>query len=135
LECGSDGWQIVPELVPHDDEPIVEKRYGDSFEDTNLKAVLDNLGATDLYICGANTIACVISTCFGALVRSYNTTLVSDAHLAGAGDKPPYNIPELGFPTPEQAINLINGIWSQRSAPNRSAKVITTAEFAARPCA
>lgn len=131
LELGSPGWEIVPELQPAVGEPIVEKRYGDSFEDTDLKQVLDELKATELFLCGANTIACVISTCYGAFVRGYNTTLIGDAHLAGDGEQPPYSIPELGFPTPEQAINLVNGIWSRRSAPGREAKVITTPEFCA----
>src|SRR5437870_3332742 len=40
LERGSDGWRIVPELIPGAAEPLVEKNYGDSFEDTNLEAVL-----------------------------------------------------------------------------------------------
>ena len=31
---GSDQWRIVPELEPDDAEPLVEKRYGDAFEDT-----------------------------------------------------------------------------------------------------
>src|SRR5215470_9032862 len=34
LPRGGDEWQIVPELTPDDAEPLVEKSYGDSFEDT-----------------------------------------------------------------------------------------------------
>lgn len=37
---GSDDWRIVPELTPGDAEPLVEKTYGDSFEDTTLETVL-----------------------------------------------------------------------------------------------
>src|SRR3954451_13043889 len=37
---GSDNWRIVPELAPGDTEPLVEKHYGDSFEDTTLETVL-----------------------------------------------------------------------------------------------
>ena len=36
LVRGSDEWRIVPELAPDDAEPLVEKNYGDSFEDTTL---------------------------------------------------------------------------------------------------
>ena len=36
---GSDGWRIVPELAVSDAEPLVEKRYGDSFEETTLDQV------------------------------------------------------------------------------------------------
>ena len=44
LVHGSDAWRIVPELVPGDAEPLIEKQYGDSFEDTTLEIVLSELG-------------------------------------------------------------------------------------------
>src|SRR5262245_40791430 len=44
LTRGSDDWRIVPELVPDDAEPLVEKNYGDSFEDTPLENILARLG-------------------------------------------------------------------------------------------
>src|SRR3982074_914979 len=44
LARGSDGWRIVPELTRGDAEPLVEKTYGDSFEDTTLETVLSGLG-------------------------------------------------------------------------------------------
>src|SRR5438067_6906689 len=40
LARGTDEWRIVPELMPDDAEPLVEKNYGDSFEDTTLETVL-----------------------------------------------------------------------------------------------
>ena len=40
LEHGSDQWQIVPELRPDAAEPLIQKHYGDSFEDTELESVL-----------------------------------------------------------------------------------------------
>ena len=40
LPRGSDGWQYVPELVPDASEPLIHKEYGDSFEATDLEAVL-----------------------------------------------------------------------------------------------
>ena len=33
---GSDNWRIVPELAPDDAEPLVDKNYPDSFEETAL---------------------------------------------------------------------------------------------------
>src|SRR5947207_5036049 len=44
LARGSEDWQIVPELHPDDAEPLVEKNYNDSFEDTPLETVLSGLG-------------------------------------------------------------------------------------------
>src|SRR6202171_6718434 len=44
LAKGSDDWRIVPELTPDYAEPLVEKNYDDSFEDTTLETVLSGLG-------------------------------------------------------------------------------------------
>jgi hypothetical protein len=69
LARGSDDWRIVPELAPGDAEPLVEKNYGDSFEDTTLETVLSGLGVGRLVVVGAQTDACIRSTLHGAFVR------------------------------------------------------------------
>src|SRR3954452_17380845 len=53
LEPGSDSWRIVPELPPEAAEPLVEKPYGGSFEETNLETVLSGLGVGRLVVVGA----------------------------------------------------------------------------------
>ncbi len=83
LARGSDEWRIVPELTPVDAEPLVEKNYGDSFEDTELETVLSRLGVGRLVVVGAETDACIRSTLHGAFARGYDATLVSDAHTTG----------------------------------------------------
>src|ERR1700688_57281 len=80
LARGSDEWRIVAELTPAKTEPLVEKNYGDSFEDTTLETVLSGLGVGRLVVVGAQTDACVRSTLHGAFVRGYDATRVSDAH-------------------------------------------------------
>ena len=80
LAKGSDKWRIVPELAPDDAEPLVEKNYPDSFEETTLESVLSGLGVGRLVVVGAQTDECIRSTLHGALVRGYDATLVSDAH-------------------------------------------------------
>src|SRR6266576_4835393 len=55
LVRGSNEWRIVPELSPDDAEPLVEKNYGDSFEDTTLETVLSGLGVGRLVVVGAQT--------------------------------------------------------------------------------
>src|SRR5215510_8783505 len=42
LARGSDAWRIVPELTPGAAEPLVEKHYGDAFEETTLETVLSD---------------------------------------------------------------------------------------------
>ena len=109
LERGSDGWQIVSELDPGEAEPLIEKRYGDSFEDTRLESVLSELGVGRLVVVGAQTDACIRSTLHGALVRGYDATLVSDAHTTE-------DLTEWGAPPPEQVIAHTNLYWGARGA-------------------
>lgn len=63
---GSTGWQYVPELRALDGEPVVHKRFGDSFEDTTLESELDRLHVGRLIVTGAQSDACVRSTIHGA---------------------------------------------------------------------
>jgi nicotinamidase-related amidase len=119
LARGSDDWRIVPELAPDDAEPLVEKHYGDSFEDTTLETVLSGLGVGRLVVAGAQTDACIRSTLHGALVRGYDATLVSDAHTTE--DLTPW-----GAPPPDQVIAHTNLYWSDQTAPGRTAGTVET---------
>lgn len=121
LEQGTDAWQIVPELVPTDDEPLVHKRYGDSFEGTDLEDHLAALGVGRLVVTGAQTDACIRSTLHGALVRGYDTTLVEDAHTTE-------DLSEWGAPPPDLVIAHTNMYWSHQRAPGRTAGTVATAD-------
>lgn len=124
---GSDSWRFVPELSPDDTEPLVHKRYGDSFEDTDLEAVLAARGVGSLVVTGAQTDACVRSTLHGALVRGYDAVLVSDAHTTE-------DLTAYGAPPPDQVIAHTNLYWSFQTAPGRRAGTVTTesVDFATR---
>jgi nicotinamidase-related amidase len=116
---GSEEWQIVPELVPDDAEPLVEKHYGDSFEATTLETVLSGLGVGRLVVAGAQTDACIRSTLHGALARGYDAILVSDAHTTE-------DQTEWGAPPPDQVIVHTNLYWSYQTAPGRTAGTVQT---------
>ena len=75
LAKGSEEWQIVPELSPDESEPLVEKQYPDSFEETKLESVLGDLSVGRLVVVGAQTDECVRSTLHGALVRGYDASV------------------------------------------------------------
>jgi nicotinamidase-related amidase len=121
LLAGTTGWRIVPELVPGDDEPLVEKHWGDSFEDTTLEGVLSALEVGRLVIVGAQTDACIRATLHGALVRGYDTLLVSDAHTTEDSSSS-------GAPPPAAVIAHTNLYWSYEAAPGRTAGTATTAD-------
>src|SRR5580765_3524377 len=119
LAKGSESWRIVPELTPRDAEPLVEKNYGDSFEETTLESVLSGLSVGRLVIVGAQTDACIRSTLHGALVRGYDATLVSDAHTTE-------DLSAWGAPPPGQVIAHTNLYWADQTAPGRTAGTVET---------
>lgn len=119
LPKGSDGWAYVPELIRVESEPLIEKRYGDSFEDTDLETVLADRKVGRLVVAGAQTDACIRSTLHGAIVRGYDVTLVGDAHTTD--DRSRY-----GAPSPDQVIAHTNGYWRFQTAPGRRGETVST---------
>ena len=121
LPRGSESWQYVAELVRRDSEPLVHKRYGDSFEETDLEALLAERRVGRLVVTGAQTDACVRSTLHGAIVRGYDATLVGDAHTTE-------DLSEYGAPTPDRVIAHTNLYWDWQDAPGRRGGTVETAK-------
>jgi len=119
----SDGWQIVPELTRDPAERLVEKSYGDAFEDTDLEAALAQLGVGRLLVVGAQTDACIRCTIHGACARGYDVVLISDAHTTEDQS-------EWGAPPPDQVIAHTNLYWTYHTAPGRTAGTAGTAKTA-----
>jgi nicotinamidase-related amidase len=119
LPQGSDGWRYVPELTQGDSEPVVHKRYGDAFDDTDLEAVLAERKIGRLVVAGAQTDECIRSTLHGAVVRGYDATLVADAHTTE-------DLSEWGAPTPDKVIDHTNLYWANHTAPGRQAGTVPT---------
>jgi nicotinamidase-related amidase len=121
LTRDSQAWQYVPELLRRDDEPLVQKAYGDSFEDTDLEPVLAERRVGRLIVAGAQTDACVRSTLHGAFTRGYDATLVSDAHTTE-------DLSAYGAPAPDMVIAHTNLYWQYQTAPGRTAGIVSTAD-------
>ncbi|MGZ4591592.1 MAG: isochorismatase family protein [Actinomycetes bacterium] len=119
LPEGSEGWRYVAELTQAESEPVVHKRYGDSFEDTDLEAVLAERKIGRLIVTGAQTDECIRSTLHGAIVRGYDATLVGDAHTTE-------DLSEWGAPTPDKVIDHTNLYWQNHTAPGRQAGTVST---------
>jgi nicotinamidase-related amidase len=123
LAEGTDAWQHVDELQRADGEPVVNKRYGDSFEETGLETILAEHQVGRLVVTGAQTDACIRSTLHGALARGYDATLVSDAHTTE-------DMRQWGSPIgPDQAIEYTNLYWGFSNAPGRAGSVTPTADI------
>jgi nicotinamidase-related amidase len=121
LAEGSEAWDYVPELRREENEPLVAKRYGDAFEDTDLESVLGANRVGSLVVTGAQTDACIRSTLHGAIARGYDTVLVSDAHTTE-------DLSSYGAPTPDLVIAHTNLYWKYQTAPGRTAGTAETAE-------
>jgi nicotinamidase-related amidase len=120
LVMNTDGWKYVPELQRREPEPLVHKRYGDSFEDTSLEPELARLGVGRLIVTGAQTDACIRATIHGAFARGYDTVLVSDAHTTE-------DLTAYGLPPPDKVIAHTNMYWTWQGGPGREAGVVETA--------
>lgn len=121
MEIGSDGWSCVPQLTRRDDEPLIHKTFGDSFEGTDLEQVLAGASVGRLVVAGAQTDACIRSTIHGAFTRGYDVTLVGDAHTTEDQS-------EWGAPPPNKVIAHTNLYWQYQAAPGRIASVASTGD-------
>lgn len=121
LPRDSEVWQYVPELKRADDEPLVHKSFGDSFEGTDLEKLLAERGVGRLIVTGAQTDMCIRSTIHGGFARGYDVTLVADAHTTE-------DLSEWGAPPPDKVISHTNMYWSEQTAPGKKAGTVETAD-------
>lgn len=119
LRRGSDGWKLTPPLGTLDHEPVIEKTWGDAFEETDLETILLHLDIGHLVVAGAQTDGCVRATLHSAFVRGYDVTLVSDAHTTE-------DFSAYGAPSPEAVIAHTNLYWKYETAPGRKAATVAT---------
>ena len=121
LPRGSEAWQYVPELSREETEPLVHKRHGDAFEDTDLEEVLAANGIGRLVVSGAQSDGCIRCTIHGAFARGYDVTLAADAHTTE-------DLSQWGAPTPDLVVAHTNLYWQFQTAPGRTALVARTHE-------
>jgi len=75
---GEVGHDIIAELYPKPDEPVIDKPGKGAFFATDLHAILQNLGITQLVVTGVTTEVCVNTTVREANDRGYNCLVPSD---------------------------------------------------------
>lgn len=73
------GGNIRDEVKPRPGEPVITKRFANSFRDTDLQDILQRAGIKELVICGMQTHMCVEAAVRAAADRGYRCTLVEDA--------------------------------------------------------
>jgi nicotinamidase-related amidase len=83
LVRGEPGHNIIPELAPLDNEPIVDKPGRSAFAHTDLELMLRIRGVRNLVLVGVTTDVCVHTTMREANDRGFDVCLVEDATEAG----------------------------------------------------
>jgi nicotinamidase-related amidase len=76
------GWDIVPQLLPANGEPIIDKPGFGAFYATDLARILATRGVENLIVCGVTTDVCVHSTVREAIDRGFEPLLVTDCCAA-----------------------------------------------------
>src|SRR5580658_7970417 len=78
LVRGEAGHDIIPELYPLKDEPVIDKPGKGAFYQTDLELMLHNRGIDTLFVCGVTTEVCVNTTVREANDRGFRCIVLSD---------------------------------------------------------
>lgn len=79
LAAGTWDADLVDELVPTDDDFVLDKNRYSAFYGTGLEPILTSLGVRNLVMTGVTTNMCVETTARDASQRDYRVFVVSDA--------------------------------------------------------
>ncbi|MFW5499448.1 MULTISPECIES: cysteine hydrolase family protein [unclassified Maridesulfovibrio] len=107
LRLNSDGWQVLDELDFRPGDLTVEKSNCDSFCQTELSKMLDEMNINELIITGCCTDFCIDTTVRQAASMNFKVLVASDAHTTAS--KP--------YLDAETIIKHHNFVWSEMYAP------------------
>ncbi len=75
---GEEGHDIIAELAPRPDEPVLDKPGKSAFYQTDLELILRNRGIENLLVCGVTTEVCVHTTVRSGNDRGYRCVVLGD---------------------------------------------------------
>ena len=83
--AGDPGAEVIDELAPEGGDVISPKRAYGAFDGTGLDELLRERGVDEVVLTGQHTHICVRHSCYGALIRGYEITVLKDAVCAFEG--------------------------------------------------
>lgn len=123
LLIDSEPWQIVSELQPAPEDPMVRKVHRSSFEATNLESILADLKVGHVFVTGMQTNNCVRHTTHSAQERGYDVTVLSDAHSTTGYDWDGHTV------VAKDVVDEFNDNFAGTELPGRFTRAIKTSEL------
>lgn len=122
-----DTWNtdIVPELKPQADDVVIYKHRFSGFYQTDLDAILKQLGLKYLIVTGCTTSVCVESTIRDAMFRDYSCVLLADC----TGEPIGHGLPRSNH---EASLLVIQTLFGWVSGSDEFIKALEVQPIAAR---
>jgi nicotinamidase-related amidase len=77
---GTTDWEIDSRINKMHTDHVLHKQYGNAFEKTELKLILENKNIQEILVCGLVSHGCVKSTCIGGLSEGFETNILANGH-------------------------------------------------------
>jgi nicotinamidase-related amidase len=119
LEPNTPGWEFLPTVERDPMDPIVRKEACDSFYETELQSLLEQLNAKTLIVTGCATDFCVDTTVRSAASRDYEVVVVADGHTTR--DRPHLDAASI--------IEHHNWMWESLILPRSQVRVVPAEEL------
>lgn len=116
---GSDAWQLLADLHRPANAQYLTKTACDAFYETGLDALLQQLGARELIICGCMTDFCVDTTIKNGASKGYELLVAGDAHTTV----------DSAYASAQQLIAHHNQVWANLTIPGGKVQVRTSGEI------